>query len=83
MLKSKAPERLYSQEGLQVYAQIPLGRGNRRDFMNGLRAAADGHISKQDVERVLIETTEKGGFGGSDKNLAKGNLPGNYENDPS
>ena len=71
MLQSKAPERLCNKEGLQVYAQIPLGRGNGRDFMNGLRAAADGDMSNQDVERVLKETTEKGGFGGQVKTWQK------------
>ena len=48
---------------------IFLGRGNRRDFVSGLRAGRNEDMSDQVVERqrgrVLRETTGGGGPSGS------------------
>ena len=46
-------------------AWISLGRGNRRDFVNGLRSGGDENMSNKvggvQKGRLIKETTGKGG----------------------
>lgn len=44
-------------------AQISWGRGNRRDFVNGLRVGGDGNRSDQDGRDTDGESAEGGLLG--------------------
>ena len=66
--------------------QISLGRGNKREFMSGLKASGDGNMSDQACEAEGDSTERdywKGSISKSGKNLAQGNLPGICKEDPS
>lgn len=74
-------------EGSLGNAHILLGRGSLKDFMSRLRVGGDRNMSVRMEEGwrwiELKETTRKEVISGSSKNLAQGNLPGIYKDDPT
>ena len=69
-------------------AQISLGRGNRRDFVGGLRACGNGNGNRSDhIVNGCRESTErndwKWGTLGGQEETAQGNLSGIYKDNPN
>ena len=71
MLQSTDPERLSNKEGSWgMDTQISLEKGNRRDFMSGVRAGGHKNMSNQ-VRRARRERLLRGYILGSGRSLTQ------------